>query len=119
MPNLLGKNKADVCNILEKEKVKAKKYYLTNCPSYCFGQHPSSKEDVPKEKAILYFGSNTPKPCLFPNLKGIEIGQAIDFLKLHELEPTVYRRGKEKENYCKDAIIIKQKPIAGSLVNLK
>ena len=119
IPNLLQQTEDYVDKILLEKKIKAKKYYIDNCSQYCFAQYPVTGQEVTKENAIIYFGNKNLKPCLFPDLKGENIYTVIDFLKLHGLTVKVYRHGLEVSNYHPGSVVVKQKPLPGSIVSLK
>lgn len=119
VPNLLNKKESEIDKILLESNLKAKKYYINNCPLHCFCQYPEPGQQVTKEKIIIYLGSSNPKPSLFPNLKEEPLGKVIDFLKLNNFDIKVFRKGKEESKYNLDSIVIKQKPLAGSIINTK
>lgn len=118
-PNLLEQSESKLDEILLKKGVKAKKFYLQNSPGYCFCQYPEANQVVGKEKLIVYIGQTDNKPYLFPNLKGESLSEIIEFLKFYNLKIKVFRRGKEEESPSLSSIVLKQKPLPGSIINLK
>lgn len=118
-PMLLHKTESEIEKILSKQNLKAKKYYLHNSPPYCFCQYPEAGSNVDKESIVVYINSRGLKPRLFPNLKGETLEAVQEFLQKHGLKIKVFRKGKEEEEYNPNSVVVKQKPIAGSIVNLK
>jgi beta-lactam-binding protein with PASTA domain len=121
VPNLLKQSTQQVNELIKKEKIKNKSYWLTSRQpeNTCIGQIPSAQELLTQQAMTTYFSAGNKKTVLFPSLKNKSVYDVRDFLKKNNIEYTVQHIGQINAHHACDNCFVKdQKPLAGSLVDL-
>jgi beta-lactam-binding protein with PASTA domain len=116
-PNFVKKNINEINKIAQKEEIKIKKYFLPSNQKedICIIQSPKDGELLKDDRITLYISSTNNKKVIFPDLRDLSLQNALDFLNLYSIKPTITKENEDQ----KDKIIIDQRPLAGSIVDLE
>ncbi len=86
----------------------------------CFAQSPEAQEPLCQDQITAYVSSGVSPVRLFPLCKGQELHKVQEFLKEHSIESQVFHLTKVYESHdCSNCVIIDQRPLAGSLIDLR
>ncbi len=121
-PQFLGKPDNQIENIKKSSHVKFKTYNLDYAApkGSCIGQIPQPGQSILDKKMILYVAQDKQNRYIMPNLIHKNALDIVEFLKRHSLNVTAfYQNQKLTAPYPDDMIIIAQKPLPGSLINLQ
>lgn len=121
MPNMLGKEFKEIEAVIKKAGIRIKVYYIDSQykKDVCLSQLPSVGQQVNKnEKIILYLSSGQKKQVLCPDFNNIELSEVVNFLKLNEIKYTVVTQYNQQPDPQKKYVIIDQRPICGSIMNI-
>ncbi len=121
-PQLRGKFHDEVVNYLKSEKIRHKTFFIeTSRPEgLCLAQIPQAGQPLENDGITLYFATDRNASVLFPDLKGVTVQEAQEFLAQYNITPSVFHLRAHSDNHdCSDCVIKEQKPLAGSFVNLK
>lgn len=120
VPNLIGKSKADIEELLASLNLKAH-YYLI--PGLCKGgtcsaQHPMAQEPLDGQEIVVYLCDTTPNPVIMPVLTGHTISQVKEFLAPYPIDlEIIHLNSTAHDHTCENCSIIDQRPLAGSLIS--
>ncbi len=122
-PNLLQKSKETIEKMALDQEIKVKYHYL---PSHypensTIGQIPSPNQPIVDNKATLYLSQGSGnKPVLLPSFKKKLINEVVTFLEENKIKFNILHTKPIDPNHtCKSCIVIDQRPLAGSLIDLK
>lgn len=121
-PTLLQKNKQEIEKIAAHQGLSLKEYYFTsNYPeNVCIGQLPSGEQPLNERRLTVYLSNgSSKKPVLLPSFKKRPLSEVTSFLTEHGIKfHTIHAKPVEPNHVCTNCIILDQKPLAGSLVDL-
>jgi len=120
-PMLINKKMNDIFQDLKEKNIRNKSYLLpSNCPiSSCIAQFPSAGKMLKKNNVITYISFGNKKPVLVPNFKNKKLDDVLEFLNNYPIEAEVFNSARYiKKSTHDDFIVVNQKPLAGSIVNL-
>lgn len=122
-PSLFQKNNAECEKIVAQDGLSMKKYYfISNYPEHsCIGQLPSAGQPMPDNRIIAYFsmGSST-KPAIVPLFKKRLLSEVTSFLTEKNIKyHTIHARPVEATHVCTHCVVLDQKPLAGSLIDVR
>jgi hypothetical protein len=122
-PLLLQQDRKTVERIATEQEIVVKIHYL---PSHyphniCIGQIPSFKEPLPENRITAYLSSGaTTKPVILPDFKKHPVGEVTSFLTENNIKFHIFHAKPTNPTHeCKHCLVIDQKPLAGSLIDLK
>lgn len=122
-PLLLQQDRKTLEKIASEQSIILKTHYL---PSHyphdiCIGQIPNAEEPLPDNRITAYLsGGSALKLVLLPDFKKRPVSEVTSFLgenniKYHIFHAKTLTMGHD----CKHCLVIDQKPLAGSLIDLK
>lgn len=122
-PQMQQRSKEIVEKIAADQEISLKTHYL---PSHypeqtCIGQLPSPEQPLPDHRMTVYLskGSST-KSVILPSFKKRSLHEVLAFLTENNIKfNTIHARTPEPNHSCKNCVVIDQKPLVGSLVDLK
>jgi len=123
-PYLINRPLDSINQTLENKNIRNKSYFLaSNHPkNNCISQHPSPTTPLRENNVITYVSSGNKKPVILPKFKHKDLASIIKFLqKWHEyIEFDILNFSSKKLEQLEhdQYIIIDQRPLAGSIVNL-
>lgn len=120
-PDFIGKSEQEIQKICAKYKIRIKSYYLhaNATPGQCIGQIPEKDWSLPDNKMIVYISAQNQLPVLFPDLRLQTIARVRDFLHQYQIKPVVFHTQELPEYHdCNDCLVIDQKPLVGSIIDL-
>jgi len=123
-PDLINKSIDTVKKMLEKQNIRNKSYFLpSNHPqNNCIAQLPSCATPLEENNVITYLSAGNKKPVILPSFKHTNFSDIREFIQKWETtikfdiinHPQANLEQLEDNTY----IIIDQRPLAGSIVNL-
>lgn len=120
-PNFLNKKTTECFDLAQKEALYIKTYkvpYLLD--DMCIGQLPIPNQALHENRITLYISTHPSKPSLLPSFKGRSVKEVSEFLTENNLKYTVlHAKQNDTRHDCSKCIITQQKPLAGSLIDLK
>ncbi len=121
MPSFLHKSPNEISSMLEQSQLITKQYTI-ECESpanLCIAQHPKPGASGDKIN-ILYICVGQSPIVLLPSLKNRSCSQTVEFFKQYNIPCSIIHAQKiPADHTCKNCMVIDQKPMAGSLINLK
>lgn len=120
-PYLLNNSINQAHELLKKEKIRNKSYWLASKypEGTCVAQIPSAQEPLQQQSMVTYFSTGNKKTVLFPSLKGEPVDDVIEFLDKYNTKPSIqHTRSVDANHQCINCIVVDQKPLAGSLIDL-
>jgi beta-lactam-binding protein with PASTA domain len=122
-PNFQQKNKELIEKIARDQILSLKMHYLpSNFPeNTCIGQIPNADHALADTRMTLYLSGNSRnKPVILPSFKKRPMHEVEPFLTEHSIKSsTIHAKPIEPQHICKNCVVIDQKPLAGSLIDLK
>lgn len=121
-PHLLTKPQDEVNHTLNQLNLRAKTYTLSYpAPTgTCIGQLPEEKEVVHDNKMILYVSSGKSSLMLFPNFKGSTVQEVREQVAHYPMQFKLFHSQPVDEGHqCTACVITDQKPLPGSLVDVR
>jgi beta-lactam-binding protein with PASTA domain len=119
-PNCIDRSLQEIHALYKKEGILIKKQPLESKhpAGKCIAQIPSPES--PLEQRIMHiYIAHTNKLVVFPQLKELTVKEVLEFLKLHNLNPSIQHKiNHEASHQCTTCKVLDQKPLSGSLVNL-
>ncbi len=86
----------------------------------CIAQSPQPNKSLDEEKLIIYFSGGDSKFYIVPNLCGCKVVNIYDNLDADKIKLDVFYQNKKQDvKKFKKAHIVDQKPMAGSIIDLK
>lgn len=120
-PSFLNKKTSECLGLAQKEQVHIKTYkipYLLE--DICIGQLPIPDQTLSENRITLYVSSQPSKPSLLPSFKNKTVKEVAEFLKENNLKYSVlHARQNDVQHDCSKCVIAQQKPLAGSLIDIK
>ncbi len=120
-PNFLQK-KSDTCyEIAEKHAIVVKTYEISHLiENICIGQLPGPNQPLIDNRITLYISKGSSKPSLLPSFKKRSLEEVASFLTENSIKYSViHAKPIDTQHTCKNCVISQQKPLAGSLIDLK
>jgi beta-lactam-binding protein with PASTA domain len=121
-PQLRGRFHDEIVGSLKEQKIRHKAFFIeTSRPEgLCLAQIPQEGEPLGNDGLTLYFATDNNSYVLFPDLEGISVEDATDFLSGYGITPTIFHiHGTSEKHNCSNCKVKEQKPLSGSFVNLK
>ncbi|KKP36167.1 MAG: Serine/threonine protein kinase with PASTA sensor(S) [candidate division TM6 bacterium GW2011_GWF2_32_72] len=122
-PNLIGKTITEIEYMAKIQNIKLKHLYLdsTESKNMCLAQLPEPNQKLERKKLTIYISKGQSPTVIFPNLKGKNSKECVQFLKKFGINPKLYKNGQPIliENTNDDLVIEEQKPLPGSIFNLE
>jgi len=122
-PTLLGKSETEVDKSLSHLHIRAKKYYLNSHypQGNCIAQEPSSNSPLEDRKMTVYISAGNNKLLLFPHLKNSSIAEVKEFFEGYPITlKLTHTHPMPPEHQCNNScIIVDQKPLPGTLIDLQ
>jgi len=121
IPDFRGKKLEEIEPELKAAGIRSKVYLLESSlpANSCIGHLPSCGKTIGiKEKMILYISSGNKKPVIFPDMRGLKLSEVLSFLDQNELRYSLVVEHNQAYNHEFEYIVIDQRPLSGSLVNL-
>ncbi len=97
-------------------------YFSHHYPAHsCIGQIPEPNQPLIDNRMIIYLSQDTShKPIVLPSFKQRLVTEVQSFLDEHSIKYTIiHAHPAEATHQCKRCKVIDQKPLAGSLLDLK
>lgn len=118
-PSLLAHTAEQIPTIAQQEGLNIRLHHLPvpHTQGQVFGQFPHAGSNrMPGQSVIAYSAITTPKLFIWPNMQGKDLATVQNFLSHYQIKPTILTvdRSTPKD----DALIIQQRPVAGSLITL-
>ncbi len=122
-PDLTHKSLTFIKNYLEKDGISFKSFGLMSPSpqSSCIAQLPQPTELLGEDKKmIIYTSLGMNKPVILPLFKGYAVDEVVQFLNEHTVKTTLFHaKPVAPEHRCLFCKVIEQKPLAGSIIDLK
>jgi eukaryotic-like serine/threonine-protein kinase len=121
-PDFLGQDQDSVLKKSSKLGVQTKMFWVKSVypVNTCVAQHPSVGEKVEERKMIAYFSSGGQTLYVVPNFKDYKIEQLKELSKKDDINVEIFHlKNVEPNHVCVDCKVLDQKPIPGSIVDLK
>lgn len=121
-PNLYGLTSSKAEEIAKDGVIKLKLYSLEsdNAADTSFAQNVQPGQELADNSLIAYFSTGKTNMRIFPNLKDKPALEAIEFLKDAGMQVNIFHSNSVEDSHnCSDCIVIDQRPLAGSLIDLK
>jgi beta-lactam-binding protein with PASTA domain len=120
-PDIRTRSLSDAQALAEHASLRLKTYLVpTSYPAQtCVAQFPSPGQVAQTNKMIAYVSSGAKKPQLFPDLRNLAVGQVAEWLKAYPATITaVHTRPLHPDHYCNHCIIVEQKPLPGTIIEI-
>ncbi|MBA3954767.1 PASTA domain-containing protein [Candidatus Dependentiae bacterium] len=88
----------------------------------CFAQNVRPGEELESKNILAYFSAGTTSIRILPDLKNRKVSEVLPFLKNYGIETVVAHANPSNadlEHTCTSCIVTEQRPLAGTLVDLK
>ncbi len=122
-PDLAHKTINTLKTILEKDGISFKFYGLmsTNPQNSCIAQIPQPAELLSEDKKMIIYSSlGINKPVILPSFKSCAADEVVQFLTNNTIKTTIFHaKPVPDEHRCLFCKVVEQKPLAGSLIDLK
>ena len=119
-PDLCNKSLEMCEEILKNKKIKYSTFFVhSSLPANtCVCQSPSANEPLTTKKVTIYMSKPESSLYIFPSCINENLVDVVEFLKLHNISPTItYTEGQPK-HAMHFYSVIEQKPLPGTLVDL-
>jgi beta-lactam-binding protein with PASTA domain len=121
-PDFQQKNKQNIEKIASDEAISLKILYLpSNYPiNTCIGQIPNPHQPLVDHRMTVYLsGGSATKPVILPSFKNRTMAEVSPFLTENTIKfITIHAKPIEPNHMC-NCTVTDQKPLAGSLIDLK
>lgn len=84
----------------------------------CIAQNTQPQEEI-NEGCIAYYSDGITPIRIFPKLIGLPLDVVTKFLRDYGIEVNVAHTQMDKDHTCNSCTVVAQKPLEGTLVNLK
>jgi beta-lactam-binding protein with PASTA domain len=118
-PSLLYKHVSVIEKETTEQNIPIKLWYVPSIrPSAtCIAQFPCPQNPLKTDQSVIaYIAQNIEKPIICPDFRGKTIGIVKEFLEKYDIELDIIQSLFSNNSYDNNAIIINQRPIAGSLI---
>lgn len=115
-PSFICQTIEAIMNQCKKNEIIPHIYYVPHSYPHgtCFAQYPQQNDPLEKNKITLYISSGDNKPIIWPNFIGKTVQEVTEFLHEYEIQPHIIFNTVHNA----EAIIIDQRPTAGTLLTL-
>jgi len=87
---------------------------------FCFGQYPAADEPLVDQMVDVYISAGMTTTRIFPSCKGIPVAEVQEFCKQLGMKVQVFHeQSVPAEHSCEQCVVKDQKPLAGTLFDLK
>ena len=121
-PIVHGKMEQEIQEILQQQNLRFKTFYLpSDLPrGTCIGQIPPAGLPVDDRKLTVYISAGNQQPLMFPELRGINVEEICRFFNEQGIKsPHIVHTSAVSMNHtCAHCIVVEQKPLAWSLVDI-
>lgn len=121
-PAFIGKQIDAITVIAHDMGIKLSVYQVPSCypMNTCIAQDPKENELLSSHIMTVYTSLGSPSLVIWPDCIGKTLGQVKDFFALHEISPDFFHIPQPRMHELSDnCIIVDQRPIAGSLLQLQ
>lgn len=120
-PHFLQKKRFNCLEIAEKQNILVKIYETSHITEdICIGQIPEPGQPLIDNRITLYISQCLSKPILLPSFKKRPVEEITTFLTERCINfSIVHAKPVDQLHSCKNCIVTQQKPLAGSLIDLK
>lgn len=86
----------------------------------CFAQCPQAGDELHDPVAHLYLSAGTTTNRIFPDCRMRTVASVIEFLKNYGMKPQIIHTTIVPEGHvCLDCVVKEQRPLAGTVIDLK
>lgn len=120
--NFLKKNKKELEFLCSKEGISLKTHYVPSKypEGTCIGQIPGPNQPLPDNKVTVYLSNSNNKLVIVPSFKKHFTQEVVSFLDDNALKyKLIHSKPIEQNHVCRNCIISDQRPMAGTLIDLK
>lgn len=121
-PNLQGLTEAKAQELCVPQRIKLKTFPIEYpLPTgTCIGQTPQKGQEISEKKIIMYLATDQSNNYLMPNLINKPLPEVLEFLQKNNAKISVFLQNQKIFTpYPENMVVISQKPVPGSFVNLK
>lgn len=121
-PQFVGLQREKAEELARAQGVRIKFHELeSNCPlGFCFGQYPLANEPLRELLVDVYTSAGVTTTRIFPACKGLPIEEVQEFCKQLGMKVQIFHNGSILANHsCEHCVVKDQKPLAGTLFDLK
>jgi len=120
-PDFIKKNSTQIEIVCREKGIKNNIYIVES--SYpkdeCFGQIPLQGQPLELKKISCYISAGNVQQYLFPNFINIPVYEVIEFLNKYNISCDVYNKDQKiMPPYQQNIMVLNQKPLAGTFVQL-
>ena len=119
-PLCINASKKAILTQTQARNIRAKLYYLPSVypAEHCFAQYPAANQPVIDNTMLIYLSAGSRKPIVLPNFKQLTIQEAKDHLATQPIIINATHTHSTPPHNCTVCIILDQRPLAGSIINL-
>jgi beta-lactam-binding protein with PASTA domain len=117
-PACIGKNITTIEQEIKNTPITTRTYYLAHYypNNTCFAQSPLENEPLEKNQLILYVSAGDNQPIIWPNFINASLESVTEFLNDYHIKPYIINDAPSLDHH--NAIIIEQRPLAGTLLTI-
>lgn len=119
-PNCIGNSLSVAQNCCTQFALKAHIHYVASSlpVNTCIAQSPLPGEPIVDRSIILYVATQNSSLFIVPSFIGVSLDEAISALELYEIKPLIVHSKNHHGPNAKKCMIIEQKPLAGSIIDM-
>ncbi|MBN1549417.1 PASTA domain-containing protein [Candidatus Babeliales bacterium] len=120
-PNFQTKQKKIIDDYCKRHGLRPKYYPLKghHPQNTCIGQSPEPGMLLDAHTVDVYISDGSHALCLFPDFKNIPLSEVKELLGNYQAQLTIVHRKEPRANHvCRSCLVLDQKPLPGSLVDL-
>lgn len=123
-PRLEGLTLSQAQAVAKQENIRLKTAFLESnaLQNKCFAQNVRAGEELESKNILAYFSTGTTSVRILPDLKNRLVSDVLPFLKNYAIDTVVtHAHGSpdDAEHVCDACLVTEQRPLAGTLVDLK
>lgn len=121
-PQLVGlqKNKAEEIGRSQSFRIKFHELESNYPGEFCFGQYPASGEPVLDQTIDVYVSAGMTTTRIFPSCKSLPVAHVKEFCKQLGMSVQIFHdQFVSADHICTDCLVKDQKPLAGTLFDIK
>lgn len=117
-PDYINQNIHDIIKDLNSKNIKYKIIELPNSATKdnCIAQVPKPELPLTENRMTIYISNGNKKLYIFPDLRGLQLDEVLEFLKLYGITPQIRF---DSLSPFESKRITDQRPLAGSIFNLE